>query len=202
MYTSCNVVFNFCEVKTHQFIFSSHPCQNYSGTRSYIDGTKDWKTMKKRLRFQMPHVPLKVLRGQQDEEDIQDQYHERFQAPGTTTEDDKNDKDDDNSRSSLSNEDITTDMGEDSDQSMERYLGLHTDSVNGANPFGNDFNEGGQNSRDDLNNTLEYGTMENVSNERVQVFAGIHHLPNTDVTSNDSVDLSNDETAPLLPNVH
>ena len=28
---------------------------------SYIDGTKDWKMMKKLLRFQMPHVPLKVL---------------------------------------------------------------------------------------------------------------------------------------------
>ena len=28
-----------------------------SETHSYIDGTKDWKTMKKRLRFQMPQVP-------------------------------------------------------------------------------------------------------------------------------------------------
>ena len=32
-----------------------------SGTHSYIDGTKDWKTTRKCLRFQMLHVPLKVL---------------------------------------------------------------------------------------------------------------------------------------------
>ena len=42
--------------------------------------------MKKRLRFQMPHVPLKVLRGEDDKEDVRDRYHERFQAPDTTTE--------------------------------------------------------------------------------------------------------------------
>ena len=113
-----------------------------SGTRSYIDGTKDWKTMKKRLRFQMPHVLLKVLRGQQDEEDIHDQYYERFQAPGTTTEDDNNDNDDDDdSRSSLSHEDITTDMGEDSDLCMDRYPALHADSINKANQSGNDSNK-------------------------------------------------------------
>ena len=196
-------MFNFCKVKTHHFIFSSHPCQKLiSGTRSYIDGTKDWKTMKKRLRFQMPHVPLKVLRGQQDEEDIHDQYYERFQAPGTTTEDDNNDKDfdDDSLKSGLSKEDGTTDMGEDSDQSMERYPGWHTDSANGANPFGNDSNEGGQNVQDNLNNTLENGTMENVNNEGVQVVSGVHHLPNTDLTSNDS--FSNDDRTPLLPNEH
>ena len=176
------MVFNFCEVKTHQFIFSSHSCQKLiSGTLSYIDGTKDWKMMKKRLRFQMPHVPLKVLRGQQDEEDIQDQYYERFQAPGTTTEDDNNDKDvdDDSLRSGLSKEDGTTDMGENSDESMERYLGWHTDSVNSANPFGNDSNEGGQN---------------------VQVAARVHGLANTNVASNNL--LSNDETTPLLNNEH
>ena len=129
----------------------------------------------------MPHIPLKVLRGQQDEEDIHDQYYERFQAPGTTTEDDNNDKDDDDDslRSGLSKEDGTTDMGEDSHESMERYLGWHTDSANGANPFGNDSNEGDQN---------------------VQVVARVHGLTNTNVTSNKS--LSNDETTPLLANGH
>ena len=129
----------------------------------------------------MPHVPLKTLRGQQDEEDIQDQYHERFQAPGTATEDDNNDKDvdDDSLRSVLSIEDGTTDMGEDSDESMERYLGRHTDSANGANPFGNDSNEGRQN---------------------VQVVARVHGLTNTNVGSNDW--LSNAETTPLLANGH
>ena len=66
--------------------------------------------MKKRLRFQMPHVPLKVLRGQQDEEDIQDQYYKRFQAPGTTTEE-KAERagDNDSGTSHSSHEDITTD---------------------------------------------------------------------------------------------
>ena len=62
----------------------------FSGTYNYIDGTKDWKMMKKRLRFQMPHILLKVLRGQQDEEDLQDQLFERFQAPpGTSTEEEE-----------------------------------------------------------------------------------------------------------------
>ena len=181
-------------------IFSSHSCQKLiAGTHSYIDGTKDWKTMKKRLRFQMPHVPLKVLRGQQDEEDIQDQYYERFQAPGTTTEDDNNDKDDDDDslRSGLSKEDGTTDMGEDSYESMDRYLGWHTDSVNGANPFGNDSNAWGENTPNSLRNILEYNTVESVNNEgtHVQVVTGVHGLTNTDVASND-------ETAPLLNNEH
>ena len=34
------------------------------GTHSYIDGTKDWKRMKKRLRFQLPITPLNVLCGE------------------------------------------------------------------------------------------------------------------------------------------
>ena len=152
----------------------------------------------------MPHVPLKVLRGQQDEEDIQHQYHERFQAPGTATEDDNNDKDvdDDSLRSGLSNEDGTTDMGEDSDECMDRNPGWHTDSVNGANPFGNDSDERGENAPNSLRNIVEYNTVESVNNEgtHVQVVTGVHHLPNTDLTSNDS--FSNDDRAPLLPNEH
>ena len=44
----------YCAPQSYTIIF-------LSGTHSYIDGTKDWKMMKKRLRFQMPHVPLKAL---------------------------------------------------------------------------------------------------------------------------------------------
>ena len=40
----------------------------------------------------MPHEPLKVLRGEPDE-CIQDVYHERFQAPGTATEEEEADED-------------------------------------------------------------------------------------------------------------
>ena len=143
--------------------------------------------MKKRLRFQMPHVPLKVLRGQQDEEDVQDQLYERFQAPGTTTEEDNNGKDDDDSlRSSLC---------EDSEESIKGYPGWHTDSVNSANPFDDDSNEGDQNVQ---NNTLDYDEQESVDNAatNVQVEAAVHGSPNANVTSNDS--LSNDDTTPLL----
>ena len=42
--------------------------------------------MKKRLRFQLPITPLKALRGQEDEDDVQDKYFERFKPPPTTTE--------------------------------------------------------------------------------------------------------------------
>ena len=51
--------------------------------------------MKKRLRFQMPHVPLKVLKGEQDQEDVQDKYFERFKPPPTTTDEDDDDSDSD-----------------------------------------------------------------------------------------------------------
>ena len=82
--------------------------------------------------FQIPHVPLKVLRGEQDQVDIQDQYYERFQAPGTTTEDAEDDKDidDDSRRSSLSHEGITTDIGQVSEESMARCLGSSLNTEN------------------------------------------------------------------------
>ena len=53
--------------------------------------------MKKRLRFLMPHVPLKVLRGEQDEEDVQDKYFERLKPPPTTTDEDSDDSASDDS---------------------------------------------------------------------------------------------------------
>ena len=172
----------------------------FSGTRNYIDGTKDWKTMKKRLRFQMPHVPLKVLRGQQDKEDIRDQYYERFQDPGTTTEEEaERPADDDSIASHSSHDDITTDEGEVSEEGMERYLGRHTGAMHDANQVGNDF---GENQIDMNENTPQYDTARSVNLEAadVQVVAQMHHLPNTDLTSNDS--FSNDDSAPLLPNEH
>ena len=62
----------------------------------------------------MPHVSLKVLRGEQDEEDVQDKYFERFKPPPTTT-----DEDDDNSDS----DDIID--GNDNDVIMRSWLTLH-----------------------------------------------------------------------------
>ena len=148
----------------------------------------------------MPHVPLKVLRGQQDEEDIRDQYYERFQAPGTTTEEEaERPADDDSVASHLSHDDITTDKGEVSEEGMERYLGRHTSAMHDANPVGNDF---GENQIDINENAPQYDTTGSVNLEAadVQVVAQMHHVPNTDLTSNDS--LSNDDSAPLLPNEH
>ena len=155
----------------------------FSGLHSYIDGTKDWKTMKKRLRFQLPHTPLKVLRGEQDQEDIQDQYYERFQAPGTTTEDADDDRDTDNDSitSSLPHEDMATDIdaasdtGEVSEEGLARYLGGSLDTEN------------------DPTNAAEYINLETTD---IQVVAQVHQLPDSDITSNDSV--SNDDTTPLL----
>ena len=106
----------------------------------------------------MPHVPLKVRRGQQDEEDIQDQYYDRFQAPGISTEEEaeRAAADNDSRTSHSSHEDITTDV--------------------------------------DTTGSINQGAA------GVQVVAQVHRLPSTDVTSNDSVELSNDDRAPLLPN--
>ena len=126
--------------------------------------------MKKRLRFELPHTPLKVLRGEPDEVDIQDKYHERFQAPDTTTEDAEDDKDtDDYSRtSSLSNYDMATDIdaasdiAEVSEGGFARYLGGSLDTVN------------------DATDAHEYINLETAN---VKVAAQVHHLPDADVTS-------------------
>ena len=153
--------------------------------------------MKKRLRFQMPHVLLKVLRGQKDEED------QNYTVPaGTSTEEEQERAAaDDSTTSHLSDEDITTDVGEVSEDGMERYLGRHTGVMHGANQVDNDF---GKIQNDQNENAQQYDTTGSVNVEAtdVQVVAQMHHLPSTDVTSNDSVDLSNDDRAPLLPNEH
>ena len=158
--------------------------------------------MKKRLRFQMPHVPLKVLRGQQDEENLQDNHYERFQAPpGTSTEEEAERAADNDSRTShSSHEDITTDVGEASEEGMERYLGRHTGVMHGVNQVEDDFVEI---QNDQNENAPQYDTTGSVNLEvdDVQVVAQVHRLPSRDVTSNDSVDLSNDDRAPLLPNI-
>ena len=130
----------------------------------------------------MPHVPLKVLRGQQDEEDVQDQLYERFQAPpGTTTEDDNNDRDDNEG----------SDISDDSGEARERYLGEYTSSLDSGNIDPNN-----------VNNTPEFNTTGSFNYEEanVQVVAQMHDGPNSDVTSYDY--LSNDDKVPLLPNEH
>ena len=154
--------------------------------------------MKKRLRFLMPHVPLKVLRGEQNQEDVRDKYYERFQAPGTTTEDAEDDKDidDDYRTSSLSNDDVTTDIGEVSEEGMARCLGGHTSSVDNVVQFDNEI----QNHQN--KNTQEYDTTRSVNHETAEVEAAVqvHQYPSKDDSENNS--LSNDDIVPLLTEIH
>ena len=154
--------------------------------------------MKKRLRFQMPHVPLKVLRGEDDQEDVWDKYHERFQAPGTTTEDAEDDKDtDDDSRtSSFLHEYITTDIGEVSEKDMERYLAGHSDSIDSVIQLDNE-TQNYQNKNSQQNNTTTSVNEETVD---VEAVAQVHLLSSRDEPEQDS--LSNDDTSPLLTNIH
>ena len=151
----------------------------------------------------MPHVPLKVLRGQQDEEDVQDQYYERFSAPpGTATEEEADETADDGSTTShSSHEGVKTDVGDIGDEGMERYLGRHTGPMHSVNQVDDDY---GEIQNDHNENVPQYDTTGSVNLEAadVQVVAQMHHLPDTDVTSNHSVDLSNDDKAPLLPSEH
>ena len=163
-----------------------------SGTHSYIDGTKDWKTIRKRLRFQMPHVPLKVLRGEQDQVDIQDQYFDSFVAPGTTTEDaeDDNDTDDD---SRTSDDDVATDIGEPSEMGMNKYLGDHPSSTDSMNQFNNYVPESQDDHQAHFNNYPKYNTTGSFEPAVVQVQIGVrvHHIPDSD-----------DGRTPLLANMH
>ena len=145
-----------------------------SGTNTYIDGTKDWVMMKKRLRFQMPHVPLKVLRGQQDEEDIQDQYYERFPAPpGTSTEEEE----EANALrgSSFFHWDSTTDIGNVS----ESVGSIH--SISESDNASDEGSEDVPSDHMDLNNT-GYQTTGSVSHDAIelQAFADVHQLRNTE----------------------
>ena len=145
----------------------------------------------------MPHVPLKVLRGQQDEEDIQDQLYERFQAPpGTSTEEEAERAADNDSTSHSSHEDTATDVGEVSEEGMERYLGRHTSAMHGANQIDDHFGEIQSYQNE---STPEYDTTGSVNHQasQVQIAAQMHHMPNRDESEDDS--LSNDDIAPLLP---
>ena len=158
----------------------------------------------------MPHVPLKVLRDQQDEED-----QNYTVPPGTSTEEEAERAAANNSGTShSSDEDITTDVGEVSEEGMARYLGRHPGAMHGANQVDDDFCEI---QNDQNENAPQYDTIESVNLEAadVQVVAQMYHLPSTsrfdsfdlpstDVTSNDSEDLglSNDDRAPLLPKEH
>ena len=157
--------------------------------------------IKKRLRFELPHTPLKVLRGEQDQVDIQDQYYERFQAPGTTTEDAEDDKDtdDDSRRSSLSHEGITTDIGEISDEGMARYLGRAAGSIDIVNDPCNvpqyppNTPEYPPNALEYPTNAPEYDTTGSVDlgAADVHVATQVHPLPDSDK-------MSYDDIAPLL----
>ena len=139
----------------------------------------------------MPHVPLKVLRGEQELEDVRDQHYERCQAPGTTTEDAEDDKDtDDDSRTS--NDDVAT-------EGREGYLGGSAGSIDSVIQFDNEIrSHQSQNTQDNP----EYDTAEslNLGTVDVEAVAQVHHLPSRDDTENDS--LSNDDTAPLLTNMN
>ena len=133
----------------------------------------------------MPHVPLKVLRGQQHEEDIQDQYYERVQAPpGTSTEEEEANA---LRGSSSSHWDSTTDIGNVS----ESVGSIH--SISESDNASDEGSEDVPSDHIDLNNT-GYQTTGSVSHEAVelQAFADVHQLPyidsdttiNTDNTNN------------------
>ena len=127
--------------------------------------------MKKRLRFQMPHVPLKVLRGEQDKEDIQDQYYERFQAPpGTSTEEEANAL----RRSSSSHWDSTTDIG----NASESVGSIH--SISESDNASDERAEDVPSDHIDLSNT-GYQTTGSVSHEAIELqgFSQVHQPPNT-----------------------
>ena len=150
----------------------------------------------------MPHVPLKVLRGGQEEEDIQDKYFDNFKAPGTTTEDaeDDNDIDDESRTSSLSIDDVNTDICETGEQGRERYLGGDTNSVDTVIQFDNEI-QNHQDKNSQQNPDYNAGESANLGAVDVEAVAQVHHLSiSRDDTENDS--LSNDDTAPLLTNRH
>ena len=71
----------------------------------------------------LPHEPLKVLRGEPDEEDEQDELFRRFQPPpGTTTEEEQ---EDDNSDNDDDEDSFTTDADNTSDDGMGRDFDEH-----------------------------------------------------------------------------
>ena len=142
----------------------------------------------------MPHVPLKVLRGEEDKEDVQDKYFDKFQAPGTSTED-AEDIDDDSRTSSLSCDNVI--IGEAGEEGMARHMGECTGSVESVTwpGFQNYQSEKTQ-------ENPECNTTESANDETVyaEVVAQVHRVPSRNETKTDS--LLNDDTAPLLTNVH
>ena len=171
--------------------------------------------MKKRLRFQLPHVPLKVLRGEKDQEDVWDRYHERFQDPGSTTEDAEDDKvtDDDSRRRSLSSNDVSTDIGEVSEEGRARYLGGNTSSIGSINQADGTLDEWAEVVHNDQrNNTGDQITNSMISEAiEMQVFKQVQIPPDTgdidddgpltnDTTSYISNALSTDDAASYLSN--
>ena len=148
----------------------------------------------------MPHVPLKVLRGVKDEEDIMDKYFDSFKAPGTTTEDAEDD--DDDSRTSDDGE--TTDIGDVNEMHKNEYLRDHPSSIDSLNQFNNHIPELQNDHQAAFNNVSElpeYGTTGSFNPEASHIRIGVqvHHLTDSDETQNDSS--SNDDTAPLLTNM-
>ena len=131
--------------------------------------------MKQKLRFLLPHEPLKVLRGEPDEEDEQDELFRRFQPPpGTTTEEEQ---DDDNTDSDNDEDGFPTDV---TDNHMERHAVNDNTSINGLR-FANNIQQN--------------------ANGSVNVECQIHQAPNFVLTHNDDDALQSNETDKLLSNM-
>ena len=158
-----------------------------SGTHSYIDGTKNLANMKKRLRYQLPRTPLKVLKGEKDEEDIMDKYYERFKAPTSTSEDDDNDNSTDgySTRSSLPRDET----GDVSEEWMARYLGSSLESINPIDDVGY------KQTRKHQRNNRDNQSTSSISHEAIemQVLAQVHHPPDTDSSDDDATRKDNDQ---------
>ena len=90
----------------------------------------------------------------------------------------------------MSSYDVRTDTGEVREEGNIRHLDGHTDSLDTVIQLDNEI-QIHQNK-----NTQEYDTTAsvNLDGTDVQVAAQIHHLPDSDVTSND-------DTTPLLTNM-
>ena len=110
--------------------------------------------------------------------------------PGTSTE--EREAEEGSRTSSLSGEGFT-DPGE---EGGARYLGSSVESVNQSEIVFDQIQHGLNN----MTNTPEYNTTGSVNHEpaHVQVVAQVHVPPNREDTECES--LSNDDTAPLLPN--
>ena len=156
-----------------------------SGTHTYIDGTKNLANMKKRLRYQLPRTPLKVLRGEKDEEDIMDKYYERFKAPTSTSEDDDNNDSIDgySARSSLPRDNT----GGVSEERVVGYLGSSLESINPIDDVGD------KRVKKYQRNNRDNQSTSSISHEAIemQVLAQVHHPPDTDSSDEDATGRDN-----------